>query len=145
MYLRRRLRVQQEGARRNTFLRYLGEVATAVNSINNVDQAMLYEQLVKLAKRRTSEADLKLDDRGRPVELQELESDTNVLIVDPADATHHINRTSVDAPAVEDAEEEITTETRRIRAKKSNDRVSRKGAKAQKKTKTTTTRRSRRN
>jgi DNA topoisomerase-6 subunit B len=145
MYLRRRLKVKQEGDRRATFLRYLGEVATAVSDINQTDRAKLYDQLVKVAKKRTAEADIKLNDRGRPVELDELDLGDNVLIVDPADATHHINRTSVDAPAVEDAEEEITTETRRIRAKKSNDRVSRKGAKAQKKTKTTTTRRSRRN
>ena len=31
MYLRRRLKVKQEGERRNVFLRYLGEVATAVS------------------------------------------------------------------------------------------------------------------
>ena len=34
MYLRRRLQVKQEGERRNIFLRYLGEVATAVSGIN---------------------------------------------------------------------------------------------------------------
>ena len=34
MYLRRRNRVRQEGERRNIFLRYLGEVATAVSEIN---------------------------------------------------------------------------------------------------------------
>ncbi|MEX0677747.1 MAG: DNA topoisomerase VI subunit B, partial [Pirellulales bacterium] len=34
MYLRRRLKVKHEGERRNVFLRYLGEVATAVSTIN---------------------------------------------------------------------------------------------------------------
>ena len=38
MYLRRRLRVKQEGERRNIFLRYLGEVATAVSEINAADR-----------------------------------------------------------------------------------------------------------
>ena len=38
MYLRRRLRVKQEGERRNIFLRYLGEVATAVSGINQSDR-----------------------------------------------------------------------------------------------------------
>ena len=34
MFLRRRLRVRHEGERRNLFLRYVGEVATAVCRIN---------------------------------------------------------------------------------------------------------------
>ena len=34
MYLRRRVRVKQEGHRRTLFLRYLGEVARAVSDIN---------------------------------------------------------------------------------------------------------------
>ena len=38
MYLRRRLKVKQEGERRNVFLRYLGEVATAVSGINGADR-----------------------------------------------------------------------------------------------------------
>ncbi len=37
MYLRRRLRVRHEGQRRNIFLRYVGEVATAVSRINSTD------------------------------------------------------------------------------------------------------------
>ncbi len=44
MYLRRRNRVRQEGERRNIFLRYLGEVATAVSEINGTDRVELYEQ-----------------------------------------------------------------------------------------------------
>lgn len=87
MYLRRRLRVKQEGDRRNTFLRYLGEVATAVSEINQTDRAELYERLVKVAKRKTAEADVELDEQGRPI-VQEEEEDfgDNVLIIKP-DAT----------------------------------------------------------
>ena len=47
MYLRRRLKVKQEGERRHIFLRYLGEVATAVSDINGVDRDALYEQLLE--------------------------------------------------------------------------------------------------
>ena len=65
MYVRRRLKVKQEGERRQIFLRYLGEVATAVSDINAVDRGALYEQLVSVAKKRTAEADVKLDDRGK--------------------------------------------------------------------------------
>jgi DNA topoisomerase-6 subunit B len=83
MYLRRRLRVAQEGQRRSIFLRYLGEVAGAVSQINGVDRAKLYEQLLAVAKKRTAEADVKLDDRGRPIQEQEeeLELGDNCIIV----------------------------------------------------------------
>ena len=81
MYLRRRKRVAQQGERRSIFLRYLGEVATAVNQINGADRDKLYEKLMHIAKRVTSEADVKLDRHGRPVE-DELDLGDNVLIVD---------------------------------------------------------------
>jgi len=68
MYVRKRQKVKQEGERRNIFLRYLGEVAEAVTTINGRDKKSLYEQLLKVAKRKTSDADLKLDDEGRAVE-----------------------------------------------------------------------------
>ena len=85
MYMRRRLRVAQEGQRRSIFLRYLGEVATAVAQINGADRAALYEQLLAVAKRKTAEADVKLDDRGRPIaeEEDELELGDNCIIVPP--------------------------------------------------------------
>jgi DNA topoisomerase-6 subunit B len=92
MYVRRRLRVKQQGERRQIFLRYLGEVATAVSEINRVDRDALYDQLLSVARRRTADADMKLDDRGRPVEEAELAADSAVLIVDPLDAAASINR-----------------------------------------------------
>ncbi len=45
MYLRRRNRVRQEGERRNIFLRYLGEVASAVSEIKGVDREGLYRPI----------------------------------------------------------------------------------------------------
>jgi len=90
MYMRRRLRVAQEGQRRSIFLRYLGEVAAAVSQINGIDRARLYEQLLTVAKKKTAEADVKLDDRGRPIEEpDELDLGDNCIIVSqepPADA-----------------------------------------------------------
>jgi DNA topoisomerase-6 subunit B len=85
MYLRRRMKVKQEGERRSIFLRYLGEVATAVSDINRADRKKLYEQLLLVAKKKTASADLKLNERGQVVTESdaELESDPNVLIVDP--------------------------------------------------------------
>jgi DNA topoisomerase-6 subunit B len=85
MYMRRRLRVAQEGQRRSIFLRYLGEVATAVAQINGTDRAQLYEQLLAVAKKKTTEADVKLDDRGRPIqEEDDLDLGDNCIIVPPA-------------------------------------------------------------
>jgi len=94
MYVRRRMKVKQQGDRRQIFLRYLGEVATAVSDINAVDRGALYEQLLSVAKKRTAEADMKLDERGRPIEEAKLEMGKNVLIVDPLDSAAAINRAS---------------------------------------------------
>jgi DNA topoisomerase-6 subunit B len=91
--VRRRMKVDQQSDRRQRFLRYLGEVATAVSEINAVDRAALYEQLLSVAKKRTADADMKLDDRGRPIEDAELELGENVLIVHPMEAPATINRT----------------------------------------------------
>ena len=92
MYLRRRNRVKQEGERRNVFLRYLGEVATAASEINGCDRGGLYDQLMLVAQQRTAEADVKLDDRGRVLDEEVPEFGTNVLIVDAADHHAAINR-----------------------------------------------------
>lgn len=83
MYLNRRLKVRQEGDRRNMFLRYLGEVAGAVSSINKADKKKLYDQLLEVAKRKTAQADVKLDKHGKPVEEPEEDLGDNVIIVDP--------------------------------------------------------------
>ena len=48
LYLRRRLRVRQEGERRNMFLRYLGEIAEAVGQIEDYNTSQtksLYDRL----------------------------------------------------------------------------------------------------
>jgi DNA topoisomerase-6 subunit B len=83
IYLRRRRRVRQEGERRSIFLRYLGEVAQGVSKLNGADSEKLYEQLLEVAQAKTAEADLQLDDRGRPIqEEEEHDYGKNVLIVD---------------------------------------------------------------
>jgi hypothetical protein len=48
----------------------------------------LYEKLLHVAKRKTAEADTKLDDRGKKVvEGEEEDFGENVLIVEPADGS----------------------------------------------------------
>ncbi|MFO0820788.1 MAG: ATP-binding protein [Pirellulales bacterium] len=84
MYLNRRNKVKQEGERRSIFLRYLGEVAQAVGRLKDMDEGKteaLYEKLLGVAKRKTAEADTKLDDRGKKVVEEEEDFGENVLIV----------------------------------------------------------------
>ena len=83
MYLRRRMRVAQEGQRRQIFLRYLGEVASAVSQINGSDRQQVHEQLLAVAKKKTAEADIKLDESGKPIEEQDepMNLGDNVIIV----------------------------------------------------------------
>ena len=83
MYLKRRERVKQEGERRSIFLRYLGEVASAVSKINGTDQKELYQALVAVAKQKTSTADVQLGEDGKPIEeAEELDLGQNVIIVE---------------------------------------------------------------
>jgi DNA topoisomerase-6 subunit B len=87
IYLNRRQRVKQEGERRSIFLRYLGEVAAAVGAIeeyNEKKKQALYERLLHVAKRKTAEADTRLDDRGKRVEETAEDFGENVLIVEQA-------------------------------------------------------------
>ncbi len=84
MYLNRRAKVKQEGERRSVFLRYLGEVATAVSKINACDRAKLYESLIAVAKKKTATADMQLGEDGKPIQEDELDFGDNVLIVSNA-------------------------------------------------------------
>ncbi len=54
----------------------------------------LYEGLLKVATKKTAEADLKMDDRGRKIldDPTQLNLGENVLIVDPAHHQAAINR-----------------------------------------------------
>lgn len=83
MYLRRRKKVKQEGERRSIFMRYLKEVATAVSDLNGADRDDVYERLLHVAKRKTAEADVKLDDRGQ--KIVEKGFGANVVIVEDTD------------------------------------------------------------
>src|SRR5215471_10391769 len=87
MYLRRRIRVKKEGERRKIFLRYLGEVATAVGEINRTNVKTLYEKLLAVAKKKTKEADVVLGEDGKPIEQAEEDYGGSVLIVDHAEVT----------------------------------------------------------
>lgn len=107
MFLRRRQKSKQQADRRDVFMRYLKEVSQAVSVINAAEEKELYDQLVTVAKKRTADADVKLDDRGKVIEEDptELNLGDNVLIVNPAHHEAAINRV-VTAPKAEDEYEE---------------------------------------
>jgi DNA topoisomerase-6 subunit B len=88
MFLRRRLKVKHEGERRNLFLRYVGEVATAVTRINGGNRDKLYEDLLTVAKKRTIEADTQLDDRGKKIE--DVDYGGSVLIIPRQEAVEEV-------------------------------------------------------
>jgi DNA topoisomerase-6 subunit B len=86
IYVNRRKKVRQEGERREIFLRYLGEVASAVGMIKDYDERPrkeLYGRLVDVAKRKTAIADTELNDKGKKVEEADESLGDNVLIVNP--------------------------------------------------------------
>ncbi|GHT37213.1 hypothetical protein FACS189427_09890 [Planctomycetales bacterium] len=82
MYLSKREKVKQQGERRSIFLRYLGEVATAVAKVNNSDWKELYNALTETAKRKTAVADVQLGEDGKPLEQSDADFGENVIVVE---------------------------------------------------------------
>ncbi|MDX1961754.1 MAG: DNA topoisomerase VI subunit B [Pirellulales bacterium] len=118
LFMRRRLRVKQEGERRNIFLRYLGEVADAVSEINATDRNSLYEHLLDVAKKKTVQADAKYDEMGRLIDEaeDELVADKSVLIVPPESAPILASEAAAEA-AAQVAAETAPSSSRRKSAK----------------------------
>ena len=84
MYMKRREKVKHEGERRSIFLRYLGEVATAVSSVNGKDRQELFEALVSAARRKTATADVLLGEDGKPIEEENFGENVIVVNTEPA-------------------------------------------------------------
>jgi DNA topoisomerase-6 subunit B len=66
-YLRRRRRQRMEADRRSIFGRYIPDVAEALANMTGVSQDRLVKHLNSIAKTRTAEADVQLDEDGRPI------------------------------------------------------------------------------
>ncbi|MSR28545.1 MAG: DNA topoisomerase VI subunit B [Phycisphaerales bacterium] len=95
IYLRRRQRMKHEGERRSIFERYLGEISQATEAITGTSAKRIYDSLLKVAKRKTEEADAVLDDEGKRVkDADPLGKDASVIIL-PARA---IRANRADAP-----------------------------------------------
>jgi DNA topoisomerase-6 subunit B len=66
-YLRRRKRQRMEADRRSIFGRYIPDVAEALANLTGISRDRLLKQLNSIAKTRTAEADVQLDEDGRPI------------------------------------------------------------------------------
>ncbi len=66
-YIRRRRRQQLEGQRRSIFERYIADVAEALANLTGADEQKLLTDLQSIAHRRTADADVELDEDGRPI------------------------------------------------------------------------------
>jgi hypothetical protein len=88
MYMKRREKVKHEGERRSIavifFGRYLGEVATAVSSVNKMDRQELYDALVSVAKCKTATADVLLGEGGKVMEEDNFGENVIVVSTEPA-------------------------------------------------------------
>jgi DNA topoisomerase-6 subunit B len=62
-------------------------VAGAVSDLNKANANEVYDKLMEVAKRKTAEADVKLDNRGRKIVEEEEDFGDNVLII-PQEGTH---------------------------------------------------------
>ena len=81
MFLKRRQQVKREGERRSVFLRYLGEVADALSEIGGKPRDEIYDDLVAVARHKTSVADTRFGEDGRPIEEESADFGDNVLII----------------------------------------------------------------
>lgn len=88
-YIRRRKRQRLEGERRSIFERYIQDVAAALAAISGANASKLAVGLQAIARRRTAEADVRLDEDGRPIDAKaspagagdELSGDESTVIV----------------------------------------------------------------
>lgn len=107
-YVRRRRRQRMEADRRSIFERYIPDVADALAALTGQSESRLSASLQSIARRRTAQADVVLDEEGRPVPQNgdaatqraeandELAQDDSVIIVpenEPATAEESLFET----------------------------------------------------
>ncbi len=84
-YLRKRQKMKREGERRSVFLRYIGEISKACESITGTEAESIYDALMATAEKKTAEFDAVLDEDGKVVREKKakrdpLEGDEGVYI-----------------------------------------------------------------
>lgn len=85
-YVRKRRRQRLEGERRSIFERYIEDVSEALATISGAAKDRLMKELQAIARARTAQADVELDEDGKPIEKapepdEELAADESTVIV----------------------------------------------------------------
>ncbi|MBL8877740.1 MAG: DNA topoisomerase VI subunit B [Phycisphaerales bacterium] len=85
-YVRRRRRQRLESERRSIFERYIADVAESLANMTGASEKKLLTELQTMARRRTAEADVELDEDGKPISKAaepepELSGDESTVIV----------------------------------------------------------------
>ncbi len=84
-YVRRRRRQKLEADKRDIFTRYIPDVAEALANLTGQSESRLLTDLRQVAKARTAEADVVLDEDGKPIEKPkdngDLDRDDSIIIV----------------------------------------------------------------
>ncbi|MBI5864970.1 MAG: DNA topoisomerase VI subunit B [Planctomycetes bacterium] len=96
-YIRRRKRQRLEGERRSIFERYIVDVADALSKITGLESGKLARDLQQIARSRTADADVVLDEDGKAIKPaageaesnagDELAGDESIVIVEANAAT----------------------------------------------------------
>jgi DNA topoisomerase-6 subunit B len=68
-YIRKRKRQRLEGERRSIFERYIVDVAEALSTITGSAQDRIIKNLQEIARSRTAQADVELDEDGKPTNV----------------------------------------------------------------------------
>ncbi|MFH1746475.1 MAG: DNA topoisomerase VI subunit B [Planctomycetota bacterium] len=88
-YVRRRRRQKLDAQKRDIFGRYIPDVAEALANLTGISESRLAGSLRKIANKRTAEADVVLDEDGKPImstdasatDTDELNGDDSTLII----------------------------------------------------------------
>jgi DNA topoisomerase VI subunit B len=122
-YIRRRARQKREGERRSVFERYIPEVVAAVRSMTRVNTEQLKRELQAIARRITEEADVELDDRGKPIKREpELGVQAeNTIVIDAEAGTPPTPQSLLDDVAAETSKPK-KTRSRKTRSKRKSTR-----------------------
>jgi DNA topoisomerase-6 subunit B len=78
-YVRRRRRQKLEAQRRDIFGRYIPDVAEALANLTGSSEERILRDLRAIARQRTAEADVVLDENGKPIEAEAADEDDKTL------------------------------------------------------------------
>ncbi len=103
-YIRKRRRQRLEGERRSIFERYIKDVSAALAALTGASEDRLLADLQTVARSRTADADVELDEDGKPIQKPsepeaELQGDETVVVIPENEAPSQPADSLFDPPA----------------------------------------------